>query len=79
LDFPWHSSGKSTLGFDRLIKQHQLSLFDLMLIQATEERRSRPPIVKRLTALAESARRDLDDSLINTTGSGPRTLGVESP
>jgi arylsulfatase A-like enzyme len=37
-----------------------------------------PDIVARLTALSESARRDLGDSLLNVTGDGLRAPGVDT-
>jgi arylsulfatase len=63
------------------IEQLELSLFDL----ATDPGESRnvaaqrPEVVKRLTELADAARRDLGDSLTKTVGSGLRDPGVDTP
>jgi len=63
------------------IEQLELSLFDL----ATDPGESRnvadqyPDVVKRLTDLADAARRDLGDSLTNTAGSGLRSPGIDTP
>lgn len=63
------------------IEQLELSLFDLNTDPGERKNvaAEHPEIVKRLTSIAESARRDLGDSLTNTTGSGLRTPGVETP
>lgn len=63
------------------IEQLELSLFDL----ATDPGESRnvadqyPDVVKRLTDLADAARRDLGDSLTHTAGSGLRAPGIDTP
>lgn len=63
------------------IEQLELSLFDL----ATDPGESRnvadqyPDVVKRLTDLADAARRDLGDSLTHTAGSGLRAPGIDKP
>ncbi len=62
------------------IEQLELSLFNLEddpgeLRNVAAEY---PDIVRRLTSLAESARRDLGDSLTGISGSGLRTPGVDA-
>lgn len=63
------------------IEQLELSLFDLNADPGEQMNvaAEHPEVVKRLTALAETARRDLGDSLTNTLGSGLRAPGVDAP
>ena len=58
-----------------------LSLFDLSADpgEAKDVSAAHPDVVKRLTAFAESVRKDLGDSLTKTTGTGLRPVGRDEP
>lgn len=63
------------------IEQLELSLFDLKSDPGEQKNvaAEHPDVVKRLTALAEAARRDLGDSLNNVPGTGLRAPGIDEP
>ena len=63
------------------IEQIELSLFNLDDDPGERHNAAaeHPEIVKRLAALADVARRDMGDSLMNVTGTGLRAAGVDGP
>jgi arylsulfatase len=62
------------------VEQIGLALYNLVSDPGEQQNvaTAHPDIVARLTALADPARRDLGDSLLNMTGAGLRAPGIDA-